>query len=239
VLVLPCFQPRSPFRPLPSSLLAKTANSLGLQNQPTMIQTSQDDHKPQATRAWTRSPTSLTTLPHPSHLGPTTTAVSCSLPLQHNRPTLNLSSVPSWPKVPTRQERQTSPRPARTFPSNVQIFFQALIFVRPIQFLKPTDLLVREDPFRPKRALLGPGAAESRRNDWFYQLGIDPLDEATNPRLLSYFVTDMGKVKSRAETKLTWRNQRRLTKAIRRAKMMGVMPILNKQISSYRGNALL
>ncbi|KAI0251300.1 hypothetical protein BJV78DRAFT_1154493 [Lactifluus subvellereus] len=101
------------------------------------------------------------------------------------------------------------------------------------RFMKPTDLLPREDPFRRKRALLGPGAAESRRNDWFYQLGIDPLDEATNPRLLSYFVTDMGKMKSRAETRLTWRSQRRLTKAVRRAKMMGVMPILNKQISSY------
>lgn len=112
-------------------------------------------------------------------------------------------------------------------------FFQVLIFPS-IQFLKPTDLLVNEDPFRRKRALLGPGAAESRRNDWFYQLGIDPLDEATNPRLLSYFVTNMGKVKSRAETKLTWRNQRRLTKAIRRAKMMGVMPILNKQVTPYK-----
>lgn len=100
-------------------------------------------------------------------------------------------------------------------------------------FLKPTDLLPREDPFRRKRALLGPGAAESRRGDWFYQLDIDPLDEATNPQLLSYFVTDMGKMKSRAETKLTWRNQRRLTKAVRRAKMMGVMPILHKRVTLY------
>lgn len=100
--------------------------------------------------------------------------------------------------------------------------------------MKPTDLLHREDPFRRKRALLGPGAAESRRGDWFYQLNIDPLDEATNPRLLSYFVTDMGKMKSRAETKLTWRNQRRLTKAVRRAKMMGVMPILYKRVTTYR-----
>jgi small subunit ribosomal protein S18 len=108
-----------------------------------------------------------------------------------------------------------------------------------IKFLKPTDLLVREDPFRRKRPLLGPGAAESRRSDCFYQLGIDPLDEATNPRLLSYFVTEMGKVKSRAMTSLTWRNQRRLSKAIRRAKMMGVMPILNKQVTPYRGSALL
>ncbi|KAH9045511.1 hypothetical protein EDB85DRAFT_2137551 [Lactarius pseudohatsudake] len=106
-------------------------------------------------------------------------------------------------------------------------------------FLKPTDLLPREDPFRRKRALLGPGAAESRRGDWFHQLDIDPLNEATNPRLLSYFVTDMGKMKSRAETQLTWRNQRRLTKAVRRAKMMGVMPILNKRVTSYHRDTAL
>lgn len=106
-------------------------------------------------------------------------------------------------------------------------------FPKDQHFLKPTDLLPREDPFRRKRALLGPGAAESRRGDWFHQLDIDPLDEATNPRLLSYFVTDMGKMKSRAENKLTWRNQRRLTKAVRRAKMMGVMPILHKRVTLY------
>jgi small subunit ribosomal protein S18 len=124
---------------------------------------------------------------------------------------------------------------SRATPLTPLFFFPVLILIYiSIQFLKPADLLPHEDPFRRKRALLGPGAAESRRNDSFYQLGIDPLDEATNPQLLSYFVTDMGKMKSRAETKLTWRNQRRLTKAVRRAKMMGVMPILNKQKSSYK-----
>jgi small subunit ribosomal protein S18 len=132
--------------------------------------------------------------------------------------------------------REDSPKTSVYVPEQCSIFFY--LFEHPffisIQFLKPTDLLPREDPFRRKRALLGPGSAESRQNDWFYQLGIDPLDEATNPRLLSYFVTDMGKIKSRAETKLTWRNQRRLTKAIRRAKMMGIMPILNKHIPLYK-----
>jgi ribosomal protein S18 len=117
-------------------------------------------------------------------------------------------------------------------------FFEHPFFIS-IQFLKPTDLIPREDPFRRKRALLGPGAAESRKNDWFYQLGIDPLDEAMNSRLLSYFVTDMGKIKSRADTKLTWRNQRRVTKAIRRAKMMGIIPILYKQIHKYKAIPLL
>ena len=137
--------------------------------------------------------------------------------------------------------REDSPETSVYVPeqcSSFFFFFRTPIFIS-IQFLKPADLLAREDPLRRKRALLGPGAAESRRNDWFYQLGIDPLNEATNPRLLSYFVTDMGKIKSRAETKLTWRNQRRLTKAIRRAKMMGIMPILNKHIPLYKALPLL
>ncbi|KAH8994738.1 hypothetical protein EDB86DRAFT_2804946, partial [Lactarius hatsudake] len=90
-----------------------------------------------------------------------------------------------------------------------------------------------------KRALLGPGAAKSHWGDWFHQLDIDPLDKATNPQLLSYFVTDMGKMKSRAETKLTWRNQRHLTKVVHRAKMMGVMPILNKHVTSYHRDTAL
>ncbi|KAI0268369.1 hypothetical protein BC834DRAFT_689334 [Gloeopeniophorella convolvens] len=102
-----------------------------------------------------------------------------------------------------------------------------------VRFLKPTDLLPHDDPFRRRRSLVGPAAAESRRNDWFHQLGIDPLAEATNPQLLSYFVSSMGKMKNRSETKLTWRTQRRLSKAVRRAKMMGIMPILNKHIPSY------
>lgn len=64
----------------------------------------------------------------------------------------------------------------------------------------------------------------------FHQLQIDPLHEAMNSRLLSYFVTEMGKIKPRSATKLTWRSQRRLGKAIRRAKMMGVIPVLSRRV---------
>ena len=103
------------------------------------------------------------------------------------------------------------------------------------QFIKPSDFMDRgdEDPIpRTKRSLVGPSAADSRYMDAFYQLGIDPLYEATNSILLSSFVTEMGKVKGRAETKLTWHSQRRLTRAIRRAKMMGIMPTLYKAENS-------
>lgn len=50
-----------------------------------------------------------------------------------------------------------------------------------------------------------------------------------NSTLLSHFVTDMGKIRKRADTQLTWKNQRRLGKAIRRAKMMGIIPVLSRR----------
>lgn len=105
--------------------------------------------------------------------------------------------------------------------------FDALLqFIRPHQLtykyrLQPTRRLIRPPT-------VGPGSAESRYGDVFHQLGIDPLDQCMNPQLLSHFVSDMGKIYGRHITKLTTRSQRRLGKAIRRAKMMGVIPILSK-----------
>ncbi|KAI0774164.1 hypothetical protein C8Q74DRAFT_814565 [Fomes fomentarius] len=80
-----------------------------------------------------------------------------------------------------------------------------------------------------KRPLLGPDAATSKELDIFYQLGYDPLKECQNSSLMSHFVTSMGKIKGRNETKLTWKNQRRIGKAIRRAKMMGIIPVLSRR----------
>lgn len=104
--------------------------------------------------------------------------------------------------------------------------FEAGRFIRPHQLtykyrLQPTRRLIRPPT-------VGPGSAESRYGDVFHQLGIDPLDQCMNPQLLSHFVSDMGKIYGRHITKLTTRSQRRLGKAIRRAKMMGVIPILSK-----------
>ena len=73
----------------------------------------------------------------------------------------------------------------------------------------------------------------SQRLDAFHQLNIDPLHEATSSNLMSSFVTEMGKIRTRSETLLTWKNQRRLGKAIRRARMMGIIPILSRR--SLRG----
>jgi ribosomal protein S18 len=64
----------------------------------------------------------------------------------------------------------------------------------------------------------------------FAQLGLDPVREATNRELMSNFVSDMGKIRGRAETELTRKSQRRLGKAIRRAKMMGLTPVLSRDL---------
>jgi small subunit ribosomal protein S18 len=45
---------------------------------------------------------------------------------------------------------------------------------------------------------------------------------------MSSFVTEMGKLKGRPNTNLTRKSQRRLAKAVRRAKMMGLMPVLSR-----------
>ncbi|KAI0053022.1 hypothetical protein FA95DRAFT_1552910 [Auriscalpium vulgare] len=103
---------------------------------------------------------------------------------------------------------------------------------RRVSFVKPSywaDEGSQPPTYRRKRWALGPSSPVSRAQDAFHQLNVDPLVEATNPLLMTDFVTVMGKTKSRAENKVTWRTQRRITKAVRRAKMMGVVPILYRQ----------
>lgn len=75
-------------------------------------------------------------------------------------------------------------------------------------------------------APLGPGR-EARHNDIFFQYGIDPRREAHNEALMSYFMTRLGKIKPRSVTGLSQRSQRLVGKAIKRAKMMGVVPMFS------------
>jgi len=131
---------------------------------------------------------------------------------------------------PTPVKESVIPRSVyRTERARVKVLDYKTKFVKPRDFARDTQAL------RPRRRpYLGPTAAESKKRDTFYQLGLDPLNEATNSTLLSYFVSEMGKIRSRAQTGLTWKNQRRLGKAIRRAKMMGIIPILSRRpLQSY------
>lgn len=90
----------------------------------------------------------------------------------------------------------------------------------PVNRLPPTHRRMIE-PSGPPRAL-------AVRQDVFYQLGINPLDEVLNCSLISSFTTDMGRIQKRNETKLTWRSQRKIGKAIRRARAMGLVPSFSR-----------
>ncbi|KAI9574678.1 hypothetical protein HD554DRAFT_2049104 [Boletus coccyginus] len=109
------------------------------------------------------------------------------------------------------------------------------LFVRPHYWsyqhrFQPTS--VRTAP-----PLVAPGRKEAFQHDIFREFGIDPLWETSNSTLLASFVSELGKIRPRTQTRLTTKTQRRLGKAIRRAKMMGVMPLFyNPRMMPKPGN---
>ncbi|KAG8758884.1 hypothetical protein FRC14_007149 [Serendipita sp. 396] len=70
----------------------------------------------------------------------------------------------------------------------------------------------------------GPPRAIAIREDVFHQLELNPLDEVLNCGLITSFTTPMGRIKKRNETRLTWKSQKRIGKAVRRAQAMGLIP---------------
>ncbi|BGP52856.1 hypothetical protein JCM8202_003938 [Rhodotorula sphaerocarpa] len=95
------------------------------------------------------------------------------------------------------------------------------------QQLSPRHLL---QPYPPRPDFsqafpLGPPTAYAHTHDPFIRYGIDPVEDSQlNPALLSEFVTSMGKIKPRGKTGLQRKTQRKVGKAIRRARSMGIMP---------------
>ncbi|RCH81691.1 28S ribosomal protein S18c, mitochondrial, partial [Rhizopus stolonifer] len=71
------------------------------------------------------------------------------------------------------------------------------------------------------------GKSTTPSQDPFDVLGLDPLHEYKNYKLLSKFVSDMGKILPREQTGLTAKNQRKLAKAVKRARAMGLMSSTN------------
>ncbi|KAI9365048.1 ribosomal protein S18-domain-containing protein [Pilaira anomala] len=65
------------------------------------------------------------------------------------------------------------------------------------------------------------GRPAAPAEDPFEVLGLDPLHEYKNFRLLTHFVSDMGKILPRQQTGVSAKNQRKLAKAIKRARAMG------------------
>ncbi|EUC67422.1 30S ribosomal protein S18 [Rhizoctonia solani AG-3 Rhs1AP] len=111
-------------------------------------------------------------------------------------------------------------------------------FISPHQFTREHRIARIEK--RRKDPTLGPSRKHAQAIDAFRKLAIDPLDEFKNPLLLKSFVSEMGKIHSRAKTGLTWRSQRRVGKAIRRARALGFIPLWNSpQVSDGSGRMML
>ncbi|KAF8341309.1 uncharacterized protein EI90DRAFT_1719932 [Cantharellus anzutake] len=105
------------------------------------------------------------------------------------------------------------------------------------QEYKPFDFKKNRRLDKPQRQpqyvpRFGPGARLAAHNDPFLHLDIDPLKEAMNDALLSRFLTTMGKIKRRNETGLSRKSQRRIGKAVRRARSMGILPMMSRPITS-------
>ncbi|GAA5826933.1 hypothetical protein JCM11251_002167 [Rhodosporidiobolus azoricus] len=106
------------------------------------------------------------------------------------------------------------------------------------QNLLPESLLV---PYAPRpdfsRAYpLGPPTEYGATHDPFVRYGIDPLDPskgAMNSFIPSQYVTSMGKVKSRGQTQLQRKSQRKIGKAIRRARSMGIIPTFGQSLPKH------
>ncbi|QRV87908.1 ribosomal protein S18 [Ceratobasidium sp. AG-Ba] len=114
--------------------------------------------------------------------------------------------------------------------------FKAGTFVSPNHLSR--EYRIQRIERRPKEPTMGPGRKEAQAFDAFRKLDIDPLDEYKNAVLLRSFVSEMGKIHSRAKTGLTWRSQRRVGKAIRRARAMGIIPLWNQLERRQVGRAL-
>lgn len=125
------------------------------------------------------------------------------------------------------------------WPCKSPLYVQLLFVLTTSQILKPHELTYKAR-FKAPRAYntrkpnVGPPSNVARYADVFHQFNIDPLSQALNPTILASFMTEMGKINSRSITGLTSKSQRRLGKAIRRAKMMGVIPILSRPREMFR-----
>ncbi|KAF9006500.1 hypothetical protein BDQ17DRAFT_287566 [Cyathus striatus] len=117
-------------------------------------------------------------------------------------------------------EEETPPGKIKPFRLNVTLkprdFTQSYRTAKAISFSKPRTV--------------APIAAKARRGDIFHQLDLNPLSFTTHPAILASFVSEMGLVYPRTITQLTPKNQRAISRAIRRAKMMGIIPSLSRPV---------
>lgn len=93
---------------------------------------------------------------------------------------------------------------------------------------------ITERPKRLARPLLGPTKAEAVKQDLIHINGLNPGkpslhdDSYKNAAILATYVTEMGKIMPRASTGLTRKSQRAIGKAVRRARSMGLLPVMSR-----------
>ncbi|BGP21490.1 STE/STE11/cdc15 protein kinase [Rhodotorula toruloides] len=107
--------------------------------------------------------------------------------------------------------------------------------ISPLQ-LSPRRLLVPYLP-RPDFSLaypLGPPRKFAMTHDPFLRYDIDALEDADlNPAILAEYVTTMGMIKPRGKTGLQKRSQKRMSRAIKRARSMGLIPYFGVSIPGH------
>ncbi|GAK63413.1 mitochondrial ribosomal protein s18 [Moesziomyces antarcticus] len=93
---------------------------------------------------------------------------------------------------------------------------------------------ITERPARLARPLLGPTRKEAEQQDMIHINGLKPGkpslhdDSYKNAAILANFVSEMGKIMPRASTGLTRKSQRQVGKAVRRARSMGLLPVMSR-----------
>ena len=113
------------------------------------------------------------------------------------------------------------------------------------QYYDPYTLDPSNMTFQPRRRalpLLGPSKREAMKQDPIHILGLNPAkpsladDTYKNGTLLSEYVTEMGKILPRNVTGLTRKGQRYIGKAIRRARALGILPVMSRGRGSKGGD---
>ena len=104
-------------------------------------------------------------------------------------------------------------------------------------YYNPTTLTytsITSRPARLARPLLGPSKAQAIQSDLIHINGLNPGnpclhdDSYKNAAILANYVSEMGKIMNRASTGLTRKSQRAVGKAVRRARSMGLLPVMSR-----------
>lgn len=93
---------------------------------------------------------------------------------------------------------------------------------------------ITQRPARLARPLLGPSKKEAVKSDLIHINNLNPAkptlhdDSYKNAAILANYVTEMGKIMPRSSTGLTRKSQRAVGKAVRRARSMGLLPVMSR-----------